>query len=413
MKTTTHLVLVQGRSSIKAGTIASCVVAAIACRSVSTVHDTLHRVGAAVLTRASGVAVGDVVTLMGAGVLGQSIVRQAVVTGSAVTGQTIAVVGQAVVGSGVGGLSSSDAIGSTLVLKTLALANAAVGQAGRVGRSVGVVDTVGTSDCIVDLVVVVLVSGSARTGSSSGSSGGSGLVVAVVVTLATINTVLSQAIRVSSITLLLLVVVVVSSSTAGSGSGACSGNFSAIMVVVVVVVMAVLVVVRCETSVLGALIDLVVLIGAAVELLYLVGASKLVLALVELINSHCGKSGGAVVDWLGVVSLVNGHGGVDDVGLDCLLLDDGLDVLMDVVVDTLTGDDRGSVGGVCGLVGSRGVLELRSLAVKSISSLALVAVVESLVLGGDHVMMMLLRTAQLLVNAICRVRFELTESPCA
>lgn len=42
-----------------------------------------------------------------------------------------------------------------------------------------------------------------------------------------------------------------------------------------------------------------------------------------------------MVDWGHVVSFVNGHCGVDDVSLDGLLVKDGLNVLVDVMVNSL------------------------------------------------------------------------------
>lgn len=42
-----------------------------------------------------------------------------------------------------------------------------------------------------------------------------------------------------------------------------------------------------------------------------------------------------MVDWGNVVGFVNGHGGVDDVSLDDLLVKNGLNVLVDVVMNPL------------------------------------------------------------------------------
>lgn len=42
-----------------------------------------------------------------------------------------------------------------------------------------------------------------------------------------------------------------------------------------------------------------------------------------------------MVDWGDVVGLVNGHRGVDDVSLDGLLVKDGLNVLVDLMVNAL------------------------------------------------------------------------------
>lgn len=64
--------------------------------------------------------------------------------------------------------------------------------------------------------------------------------------------------------------------------------------------------------------------------------------LLELGHGHGRKLRGLVVSGSVVVDLVDGDGGVDHVGLDGLLVDDGLDGLVDVVVDVLAAD--GSVG---------------------------------------------------------------------
>jgi len=50
----------------------------------------------------------------------------------------------------------------------------------------------------------------------------------------------------------------------------------------------------------------------------------------ELVHGHCREGGGAVVARGLVVDFVDGYGGVDDLGLDGLLLDDGLDCFVDV-----------------------------------------------------------------------------------
>jgi len=55
--------------------------------------------------------------------------------------------------------------------------------------------------------------------------------------------------------------------------------------------------------------------------------------LLELGHGDSGKRGGGVVLGFVVVDFMDGDGGVDDGGLDGLLLDDWLDVLVYVVVD--------------------------------------------------------------------------------
>lgn len=114
----------------------------------------------------------------------------------------------------------------------------------------------------------------------------------------------------------------------------------------------------------------------------------------KLVESLGRQDGGTVVDGLEVVSLVDGDGGVDDVGLNDLLVDDGLDVLVDVVVDTLTADDRSDLLGSASLMGGGCVLVPSGITLKCGSDIAIVAVVELLVLNGNNVVSVLLRTVQ-------------------
>lgn len=62
-----------------------------------------------------------------------------------------------------------------------------------------------------------------------------------------------------------------------------------------------------------------------------------------------------------VVYLVNGDSSVNNVRLDCLTVNNGLDVLVDVVVNMLTGDLRADLVRLSGLVGYALVLELSGL----------------------------------------------------
>ena len=91
-----------------------------------------------------------------------------------------------------------------------------------------------------------------------------------------------------------------------------------------------------------------------------------------------------------MVGLVNGDGGVHDLGLDSLLVDDWLDGLMDVVVDVLTGGN--TCVGLCVvcLVRGGGVLELSGFSRKTLFCLALVLVMELAMLNWDHVVAVLL-----------------------
>lgn len=79
---------------------------------------------------------------------------------------------------------------------------------------------------------------------------------------------------------------------------------------------------------------------------------------IKLIHGDTWKLGSSVVLSLVLVNLVDGDGGMNDRGLNSLLLDDGLDVLVDVVVDVLTSNGVPGGGSVLGLADGAGVLEL-------------------------------------------------------
>jgi len=62
----------------------------------------------------------------------------------------------------------------------------------------------------------------------------------------------------------------------------------------------------------------------------------------ELAHGHGREGGGAVVTGGFVVHFVDGHGGVDDLGLDGFLVDDGLDCFVHVVMHCLALHSRGT-----------------------------------------------------------------------
>lgn len=101
-----------------------------------------------------------------------------------------------------------------------------------------------------------------------------------------------------------------------------------------------------------------------------------------------------------VVSLVNGHGGVDDLRLYGLLVDDWLHGFVDVMVDMLPGGDGESCLSVLSLVYCGGVLEFSGLSLQTFLRLALVVVVELAVFNGDHVMGMLLGQYLLMLQGL-------------
>ena len=91
-----------------------------------------------------------------------------------------------------------------------------------------------------------------------------------------------------------------------------------------------------------------------------------------------------------VVGLVDGDGGVHDLGLDGLLVDDRLDGLVDVMVDVLTGGNAGVGLCVVCLGGGGGVPKLGCFTRKTLFCLALILVVELAMLNWDHVVGVLL-----------------------
>ena len=103
-----------------------------------------------------------------------------------------------------------------------------------------------------------------------------------------------------------------------------------------------------------------------------------------------GKSRGSVVLGGVVVNLVDGNGGVDNVRLDGLLVDDGLDGLVDVVVDVLTADGGCNRLRVHGLDLGALVSKLGSLGSETLLDLGVVAVLERAVLDGGKVVVVLL-----------------------
>jgi hypothetical protein len=122
----------------------------------------------------------------------------------------------------------------------------------------------------------------------------------------------------------------------------------------------------------------------------LLAASQDTTLLLEVGHGDGRKSRGAVVLGSVVVNLVDGDGGVDNVGLDGLLVDDGLDGLVDVVVDVLTADGGGNRLGVDSLDLDALVSKLGSLGSKALLDLGVVAVLERAVLDGGKVVVVLL-----------------------
>lgn len=120
----------------------------------------------------------------------------------------------------------------------------------------------------------------------------------------------------------------------------------------------------------------------------------------ELVQSLGREDGSSMVHGGSMVSLMNRNSGVDDMRLNGLLLDDRLNMFVNMVMDTLASYNRSSGGRVGGAVSLAGVSELGSLSVESGTGLLLVSMVESLVLDGNEVVVVLLRKSLLVSDGL-------------
>jgi hypothetical protein len=131
---------------------------------------------------------------------------------------------------------------------------------------------------------------------------------------------------------------------------------------------------------------LIVRARAAVKLAEGAGGLALHAAMstLELIKGLYGEGGGLMVDGLGVMGLMDRGSPVDDVTGSSLLLNHGLDMLVNMVVNVLASDDRGVRGGVGSLMGDGGVLEGCSVLLKPTAGLSVILVVKLAVLHRVH-----------------------------
>jgi len=120
----------------------------------------------------------------------------------------------------------------------------------------------------------------------------------------------------------------------------------------------------------------------------------------ELSHGDGGKSRSGVVLGGVVVDLVNGDGGVGDVRLNGLLLDHGLDGLVDVVVLVLACNDGSDLAGGGTLNPLRGVNVAGTLLGKTGLDLVIVAVLVAAVLDGDDVGVVLSRKNLLIEDGL-------------
>lgn len=112
--------------------------------------------------------------------------------------------------------------------------------------------------------------------------------------------------------------------------------------------------------------------------------------LLEVGHANSWESGSGVVLGSVVVNLMNRDCGVNDVGLDGLLVDHRLNGLVDVVVNVLTSNGGSNGRGVPGLALDSLVAELGSLQLQALSNLPVVAMLKGAMLNGSKVVVVLL-----------------------
>ena len=120
----------------------------------------------------------------------------------------------------------------------------------------------------------------------------------------------------------------------------------------------------------------------------------------KLVHGDRGEMTGSVVLCLVLVDFVDGDGGVHDGGLNSLLLDDGLDVLVNVVVDMFACNDGVGGGSVLSLADVASVLELGVLRGESLLDVVVIAMLDVAVLDADHVVRVLLREDFLVLDGL-------------
>jgi len=196
--------------------------------------------------------------------------------------------------------------------------------------------------------------------------------------------------------------VLVSKASSTSRSNASSADSSTVVVVVVLVAMAVKMHVLITLEGLSLHLLLVRLRAALilVQLSRRTTLERILSATGELVKRLGRQDRGTVVDGLKVMGFVDRDGGVDNVGLNNLLVDDGLNVLVDVVVDTLTADDRSDLLGSTRLMGDGCVPVLGGITLKGGSDIAFITVVELFVLNGNNVVSVLLRESLLVCDGL-------------
>jgi len=186
----------------------------------------------------------------------------------------------------------------------------------------------------VDLAVVVAVSTVAYNTSLGGGAGQVALASHAAVSVGGVGVAASQVLGGD------LAVVVAVEGVAGTGVVVGSSVVVAVAGVLVAVGTASLVGKTSGGSNATGTADV---LGDTLELVVaLLTASKSSALGLELLHGHGWESSSLMVGSLVMVNLMDGDGGVDDVGLDGLLLNNGLDGLVDVVVDVLSANSGGN-----------------------------------------------------------------------
>jgi len=111
----------------------------------------------------------------------------------------------------------------------------------------------------------------------------------------------------------------------------------------------------------------------------------------EICHVNSWEGGGRMMLSSIVVDFVDGNRGVYDVRLDCLFVNNGLDIFVDVVVNVLASNSWRVGLCMCRLSSDALILELCSLLLKSLCYIFLVAMVVFTVLDGTKVMVVFLR----------------------
>ena len=109
----------------------------------------------------------------------------------------------------------------------------------------------------------------------------------------------------------------------------------------------------------------------------------------EVSHSDSGQLRSGVVLGLILMDFVDWDGGVDDGGLDRLFLDDGLDILVHVVVNVLAGDGGALRSGVVRCTFGAGALELGSFSGNALLYVSIVPVLDLAMLYTDQIVAVL------------------------